>query len=807
MIIGKKKLIWTFVFLLLTGGGMFYFLMYAPGEITNLSEEDRQALKIMPLPAKLSFGNDTLFLPGSLGAEFEGYSNFTMQKAVNRFFKQISRHYSGKLSKSAGNAPFLIIQCGEGYACDTVGVPEQYTIDIDEDDITLNAPGPAGVLHGLETLLQLIETNRDHAWIRSVHIEDEPRYRWRGLMIDVCRHWIPKEVILRNLDAMASLKMNILHLHLSDYQAFRIECKTYPKLQEMGSDGNYYTQNDIKDIIEYAGDRAIMVIPEFDLPGHSTSWFAGYPELASMPGPYVPDTVFGILKPVMNPANEEVYVFLDRFFKEMSGLFPAPFLHIGGDEVDTEQWSENRKIQKFMREKGIINNHDLQAYFNQRLDTILGRYGKKMMGWDEILHPGLPSGVVVQSWRNQKSLFDAARKGARAVLSAGYYLDHKLHAGQHYRVDPAVMPGAVDIEPDTVHWKVYNLTMEISKTTFQTVLVLYGTPGQYRGFLSMMDNKTPFDSVVSEGRNLSFTTQSDYGDIKFQLSMDNDSIAGYGKIGFFTIDIKGVQTGGNDMPGTKPPAILRVKPLTQKEKTRILGGEACMWSELVDAMTIESRIWPRTAAIAEKLWSPGSLTQDEKDMYRRLIHIDKMLADRGLKNHEHYIIQLRDLVAGHDFRALKSFTDLLEEVKYYERMAIYKNLTVHTPLIRVVDAAWPESFQARAFNELAKKYTESPEDLNLKMALTDQLESWRDNHRQLLRISADSPRVRNIMPLSERLSGISTLLLGALNDGRIEPTARSKLNEWIRQAEKPVDGVMLAVIPGLKILSENFRDQ
>jgi hexosaminidase len=802
MVMRKKKVFFTIVFLMLIAGGIYYFFQYAPEQNLAISDKDRAALKIMPLPSRIRFDEDTLFIPKSLGAQFEGHINASMENAVSRFFKQISGKYTDKLSKEAGNDPFLIIRCKSGLGKDILSRAEQYSMDIDEDIVTLEAPGPLGILYGLETLLQLIESDKKRVWIRSAHIEDHPRYPWRGLMIDVCRHWIPKEVLLRNLDAMAAVKMNVLHLHLSDYQGFRLECKIFPLLHQLGSGGHYYTQNDIKDIIEYAADRSIRVIPEFDLPGHTTSWFVGYPELASMPGPYVADTVFGILDPVMDPTRESVYDFLDRFFEEMAGLFPDPYIHIGGDEVNPKQWGENPDIRKFMEDHGLKDAHELQAYFNLRLDSILSRHGKKMAGWDEILNPELPDNIVVQSWRSQKSLFEAARKGNTGILSAGYYLDHKLHAGKHYKVDPQIMPGAVDIEPDTAHWKVYDLTMEISQSVFHTQLTLYGIPERYRGFLSMMENNTPFTHAEVDGKNISFIISSDYGNIKFNMIMEGDSIKGSGKIGIFTLNIKGIKKGGDDMQGTAPPIIQRVKPLSNDEKIRVLGGEACMWTEVADAVTIESRIWPRTAAIAERLWSTSDLTQDVNDMYRRLNYMDKMLISRGLKNHDNYILQLKDLAGNHSIRPLKILVDILEEVKYYERMGIYKNLSVNTPLNRVVDAAWPESMKARAFNQLTQRFSENLKNPDIRKAVANQLEIWRDNRQKLESIAQDSPRVGNVMRLAVQLSDISSILMEALKNNTISAKDKANLMVTIQGAEKSVDGVFLAIIPGLKRLAE-----
>jgi hexosaminidase len=234
------------------------------------------------------------------------------------------------------------------------------------------------------------------------------------------------------------VKMNVLHLHISDNEGFRIESKRFPKLHEMGSEGLYFTQDQMRDLLAYARDRGIRVIPEFDIPGHSRSWFIGYPELASAPGPYsfAPSDI----DPVMDPTQEGTYKFLDKFIGEMAALFPDAYFHIGGDEVNGKQWDDNSKIQSFIHSHGMKNNQDLQAYFNQRLEKILSKHRKIMVGWDEILRPDLPKTIVVQSWRGQESLATAAKQGYSGMLSFGYYLDLMWPAARHYAVDP--MSGA-----------------------------------------------------------------------------------------------------------------------------------------------------------------------------------------------------------------------------------------------------------------------------------------------------------------------------------------------------------------------------
>src|SRR3981189_2952813 len=409
---------------------------------------------------------------------------------------------------------------------------ESYELIINQSGAKLTAPTPLGVLHGLQTFLQLVETTTNGFAAPVVTIKDKPRFPGRGLLIAVGRHFIPLDVLKRNLDGMAAVKMNVLHWHLYDNEGFRIESKRFPKLQEAGSDGLYYTQDEIREFVAYAHDRGIRVVPEFEMPGHSRSLFAGYPELASGPGPYTVEP--GGPDAVMDPTREETYKFIDKFIDEMAKLFPDDYFHIGGDEVNGHQWDANPKIQAFIHAHGMKNNQDLQAYFNQRLQKILSKHHKIMMGWDEVLHPDLPKTVVVQSWRGQQSLATAAQQGYSGLLSFGYYLDLMWPASRHYAVDP--MSGAA-------------------------------------------------------------------------------------------------------------------ASLNPEEKRRILGGEACMWSEWVTPENIDSRIWPRNAAIAERLWSPPEV-QDPGSMYARLDELSWRLEWLGLTHRSNLISALHRMAGTGEIAAL-----------------------------------------------------------------------------------------------------------------------------------------------------------
>jgi hexosaminidase len=403
---------------------------------------------LMPAPAQFQAGQGRLIVDGSFRVELTGYREPRLESAAARLVVRLSRRTGIPMSPPAGGAATLVINCQHASdAVQSAREDESYRLTVTPQQARLEAPTPLGALHGMETFLQLVDLDAGGFGLPAVEIDDQPRFPWRGLMLDAARHWMPLEEVLRTLDGMAAVKLNVFHWHLSENQGFRIESKVFPKLHELGSDGHYYTQDQARQVIAYAHDRGIRVIPEFDMPGHSTAWFVGYPELASAPGPYKIERHWGIFDPAMDPSREETFQFLDAFIGEMAALFPDAYFHIGGDEVNGKQWNANPRIQEFKRAQGYQNNEQLQAYFTRRVQAIVEKHGKKMIGWDEVLNPDLPRSIVVQSWRGQKALADAARQGVSGILSNGYYLDLMFSAARHYAVDP-LGDGAADLTPE-----------------------------------------------------------------------------------------------------------------------------------------------------------------------------------------------------------------------------------------------------------------------------------------------------------------------------------------------------------------------
>jgi hexosaminidase len=651
-------------------------------------------LNLMPMPSSLQLGSGALPIRASFSVAMEGYREPRLERAVDRFCRDLSRRtglFIGVMMVDPSKATLVIQAEHASRPVQELGENEGYVLDVSAAGAKLSAPNPLGVMHGLQTFLQLVVISPAGFAAPAVHIEDSPRFPWRGLTIDLSRHFVYLDTLKRNIDGMAAVKMNVLHLHLSDDQGFRVESKEFPRLQEMGSDGKYYKQAEIHDLIAYASDRGIRVLPEFDMPGHSTSWFAGYPELASGPGPYQIERRWGIFDPAMDPSRESTYKFLDKFIGEMAELFPDHYFHIGGDEVNGKQWEASPEIQKFMHAHKLKNDQELQQYFTLQVQKIVSKHHKEMVGWDEILTPGMPKDIVIQSWRGQESLAEAARQGYRGILSSGYYLDGMAPASQHYAVDPMANADAT---------------------------------------------------------------------------------------------------------------------LTPEQRKLILGGEACMWAEFISDETIDSRIWPRTAAVAERLWSAQQL-QDADSMYRRLNAVSVELEELGLTHRSSTQVMFARMAGADDIAALRVLADAVQpaSITIREKEAELAGgiQTSDIPLDRMVDAVAPESEVARRFSADVNQLVASNfRDAAAESRIRAQLVLWRDNDNQLEPLLQNSFLLKELSPVSQSLASLAASGLQALD---FIDKSQAVPDSWhrqqlviLQQSEKPTADLILAAAPAVEKL-------
>ena len=497
-------------------------------------------------------------------------------------------------------------------------VDESYTLTLTPTWAVLDAPSTWGALHGLTTLYQARSADLQGAW----QVSDQPRFAWRGLMLDVARHFYSINCLKEVLDGMSLLKLNVLHVHLSDDQAFRFGSEVFPRLPS----DECYSKAQLRELVSYAAARGIRVVPELDVPGHVTAWLAAYPEWGAHPAgddllPTVASKRFGVHRAALSPVRTEVMDALAALFVELADVFPDRYVHIGGDEVHPAWWQSDPAVQSYMSEQGLADARAVQADFNVRLQAAIGA-DKTLIGWDEVLHEQMPT-VTVQNWRGATTRDRALAKGLDVIVSAPYYLDLFYPADMHYAADPELAQADWVALED--HW--------------ESDLRL---------------------AHVATGMRWTHQWRRD------------------------AQDFAAAQLGG-----------------------RVLGAEACLWSELVAEDILPQRLWPRLAAVAERLWSSADVTAVD-DFYRRA---DGLLA----------LPQFNPLAVAQGLSRLgfaqpqQMLLGLLEPVKWYARLLGEQALNARiagsempqarpydttTPLDRVVDHLPAESHAARAIARL-----------------------------------------------------------------------------------------------------------
>ena len=623
---------------------------------------------LMPMPEKMVLTSSRFRINNEFNISIQGNAHERLYKEARRFNKRLAERtgifmktWNIDSSKINANAGLVIHSKNKGIV--QLEMNESYALSISKSKVLIQAESDIGAIRALETLLQLIDSDQEGFFIQGAEIIDQPRFAWRGLLISQPYHFMPMDVIKRTLDAMAMVKLNVLHFYISDDQAYTIESKKFPALHTTASNGEYFTQEQIREIIAYADQRGIRVVPELDLPGHSTAILTVFPQFASIKRDYELQDHWGVFDPTIDPTKEETYLFLDTLLSEVASLFPDQYFHIGGDENNGKDWVKNDSIQRFMKSNGMNSTVALQNYFNKRVQQILKKSNKHVIGWDEILMkevddvrakdffekqqyeelvlPDVPKDIVIQSWRGMEALLSAAKNGYKSILSKGYYIDLMQPAWYHYSNDPIPNNNSLII-PDS----------EANFNRFESTII----------------------DKIKKG----------------------------------------------------------VKLLTPAEEKSIIGGEATMWTEHVTPETIDSRIWPRTAAIAERLWSPAIINNVE-DMYRRMDIISNHLEWVGSTHLKNKQMMLRRLAGTSEISSLELIVDLVEPVKGYKRNKA-DDFTKYAPYTLLVDIAVADPQKLRVFRKLVEDYikvrNKSKYD-ELKSVFT----SWKINHQEIKRLA------------------------------------------------------------------------
>ena len=659
---------------------LFFSLFF----ISTCSFLKGQELGLMPMPEKIVLNNSRFRIKKDFSISIQGNAHERLYKEAKRFNQRLAERtgifmktWHVDSSTSASNANLVIHSKSKGIV--QLGMKESYSLTISDSKVFIEAESDIGAIRALETLLQLINSDKDGFYFTGAEIIDQPRFAWRGLLISQPYHFMPMDVIKRTLDAIALVKLNVLHFYISDDQAYTIESKKFPVLHKRASNGEYFTQEQIHEIISYADQRGIRVVPELDLPGHSTAILTAFPQFASIKRDYKLQDHWGVFDPTMDPTKEETYVFLDTLLTEVASLFPDQYFHIGGDENNGNDWSRNDSIQHFMKSNGLNTTVALQNYFNKKIQAILKKSNKHIIGWDEILmkevndssakyffekeqykelvQADVPKDIIIQSWRGMEALLAAAKNGYKGILSKGYYIDLMQPTWYHYSNDP-IPNNNMMIIPDS----------EANFNRFESTII----------------------DKIKKGARL----------------------------------------------------------LTPEEEKSIIGGEATMWTEHVTPETIDSRVWPRTAAIAERLWSPAHIN-DVEDMYRRMDLISHHLEWVGSTHLKNKQMMLRRLAGTDDISSLELVVDLVEPVKGYQRNSA-DNFTKYVPYTLLVDIAVADPQKLRVFRKLVEDYLNVRDTIKyheLKSVFTN----WQINHQDVKQLAQKAPLLESIFFHSETL--------------------------------------------------------
>jgi hexosaminidase len=732
-------------------------------------------LSSLLLFAKNSLAAATLLPYPAAIEQTEGYFDLKLGLTIkvpadNPLLQAAAGRFTARLGQRAGfdiplfaSQPVLLKLTGQPAATGAVPLPdmtEQYHLRVTKTEIVLSAATETGILRGLETLLQLADNGK----IAAVNIKDQPRFSWRGLLLDPARRFLPLPVLKRQIDIMAAAKLNVLHLHLTDDQGWRFESKHFPKLQQIGGADGFYTQAELKQLVTYAAERGIRVVPEIDLPGHTTALGAAYPEFMSQPGPAAPEQHWGVHPAVLDPTNELLYPFLRQLLAEVADVFPDPYLHIGGDEVLSEHWLATPHIVTFMQQQQLDDAPALQAYFNRRLQQILQQLGRNMIGWDEVLDSNVPSSVLIQSWRGTESLYQAAAAGHKAILSTGYYLDQPQFAGYHYRNDPLAQATAAPDLSQLQHWSAWQFSFDRLRGNAISgkLLLLSFNDGAVKGAIEFSGRKAVMlNDLVLNANTLTFTVDSWMGPLNAQLQL-GATLSGQLVTGNAPYQVNGQALALQQSAATALPFSLQLPDISDTMRANILGGEITLWAELVAPDNIDIRLWPNGFAVAERLWSSASI-HDEASLRQRMQRITQQLTAEGSLQH---IQQQR---AGFRFLAadyagtLEHLAQVLEPAHYYHRLhqksvaGLYHKEAVLNQLVDFLPAENPQLHQ---FSQVLQRWLKQQQAADTTW-LVQQLQQWQAAADTVIK-AAGAPQHTKLKPYIPELQQISALCQSGL---------------------------------------------
>ncbi|MCY4746225.1 family 20 glycosylhydrolase [Pelomonas sp. UHG3] len=631
-----------------------------------------------------------------------------------------------------------------------LGDDESFRLRLTAEAVRVQAATPAGVSHALHALSQLWWQAREAglAALPALQIDDAPRHPWRGLLVDVARRPLPFDALLGLLDGMAAARFNVLHWHLTDDQAWRLASARYPRLQTHASGGFCYTLDQARRLVDEAGARGIRVVPELDLPGHCWALGLAHPELLCAPAPTAAQPGFGVFGAAVNPESDALYAFLDSLLGEWAEVFPDPFVHLGGDELAPAAWTR-------LAEQRGTSLAALQAAYLARVAGVLRRHGKRLLAWDEMgQSTALPAGSVLQCWRGDEALRLAPPGLGGRLRSAGFYLDQIHPAAYHWRRPLQAPPRPPAPADDAPAW---SLRATVGAWQVEGRLWLQGDDAR----LHLRSTGT-----LDEWLAPRVVPEPGAGPTGWRLQVDSDlgelELWGPGAAGCGWLRVNALRQPCDWQPLPAGPAGWPAD--SGGPAVPMLGGEAALWGELVEAPQLPLRLWPRALAVAERLWSdPAGAGHDLAPRLAAaqcwLVATGRLPADPAAPL---FAALCPDTADRERLRALAAW---LEPGSGYARQHAKKRALAyhqHEPLDRLADALPAESPLMAALGDDAAAWQAALAHAR------EQLPAWRV-------LLAAKPRLAPALPLLDALDDLSALGL-ALWAGRKPGDAQCRLH-------------------------------
>lgn len=645
-----------------------------------------------------------------------------------------------------------------------LGDDESFRLRLAADAVRLQAATPAGLQHGLHALSQLWQAAREAgaATLPALQLDDAPRHPWRGLLVDVARRPLPFDALLRLLDGMAAARFNVLHWHLTDDQAWRLASARHPRLQQRASGGFFYTLEQARALVDAAAQRGIRVVPEADLPGHCWALGLAHPELLCAPVPAAAQTGFGIFPAAVDPTRDALYDFLDGLLAEWAEVFPDRFVHLGGDELAPAAWAR-------LAEARGSSLAELQAGYLARVGALLRRHGRRPVAWDEMGEgAALPPGSLLQCWRGDEALRLAPAGLGGRLRSAGFYLDQIHPAAYHARrpLQPPPRPA-----PPPAGAAAWALSATVGQWAVQGRLWLQGDAARLQLRSSGTLDEWLAPRVVAGPGPWRLQVDSDLGELEL-WGPPGDSGGGWLRLGALRqpCDWQRLPGDAADWPAE-----------ARRGAVPLLGGEAALWAELVEAPQLGLRLWPRALAVAERLWADPA--EPPRELEARLAAAQRWLAATGRIDADPAAPLFEALCPDTaDRAALRALADWLEPGSGYARQHAKKRAGRYhqrEALDRLADALPAES-------PLMARLQGEPAWLDALAAAQSQLPAWRA-------LLSGSARLSPALPLLDVLADLFALGQ-ALWRGEVPADAQQRLHE----AATLVDEMLPALVQPLQ---------